>query len=56
MTGNDDVEFALVKAVLAATSQLESHREKVASCTTLREMAGHRARVIYRGGLSFQRC
>ena len=45
MTGNDDVEFALVKAVLAATSQLESHTEKVASCTTLLEMAGHRARV-----------
>jgi hypothetical protein len=45
MTGNDDVELPLVKAVLAATSLLESHREKVTSCTSLLEMAGHRGRV-----------
>ena len=45
MTGIDDLELPLVKAVLAATSLLESHREKVTSCTTLLEMAGHRARV-----------
>jgi hypothetical protein len=45
MTGNDDVELPLVKAVLAATSLLESHREIVTSCTALLEMAGHRARV-----------
>src|ERR1039458_10174289 len=45
MTGNDDVELPLVKAVLAATSLLESHREKATSCTSLLEMAGHRGRV-----------
>ena len=45
MTGIDDLELPLVKAVLAATSLLESHREKVTSCTSLLEMAGHRGRV-----------